>query len=199
MHTHTHAHVHTDTTAPLIASFSKSLTPPFLPQLPPHLVTYTTSTHQTSRFDKHGSYAAKSSSSEPGPGAYASPIQNHFQKFSVSTGAPRPTSSKGRVDFGPAGEGVGAIYEVKSSFDASGTLKRGPTSCFGSSNRFEGQGAYAKPTASPGPGAYTNREEVLKRSAPKATFASPRMRPPGWHNRPRSASALNSSSNSYLR
>jgi hypothetical protein len=117
----------------------------------------------------------------------------------MSTGAPPPTSTKGRVDFGPTGEGVGAIYEVKSSFDASATPRRGPTSCFGSSNRFEGQGAYTKATLSPGPGAYNSREEVLKRSAPRATFASPRMRPPGWHNRPRSASALNDSSNSYLR
>ena len=27
-------------------------------------------------------------------------------------------AQKGRVDFGPAGEGVGAIYDIKSSFDS---------------------------------------------------------------------------------
>jgi len=164
-----------------------------------HLLTYThcLMTSQTSRFDKHGSYSSKSTTSDPGPGAYSPPHHKGDTKSYTASGAPPPSLQKGRCDFGPAGEGVAAMYEVKSSFD-SPVSKRGPTSCFGSSKRFEGAGAYSNPTASPGPGAYNSRAEVLKRSAPRASFASPRMRPPGWTGqRPRSA--LNSSSSSYLR
>ena len=50
------------------------------------------------------------------------------------------------------------------------------------------------PPPHPGPGAYASRE-CHRRSAPQAAFASPKMRPPGWSNRPRSA--LNSSSSIY--
>lgn len=148
---------------------------------------------QTPRFDKHGSYASKSASAEPGPGAYNSP--SHRKGSTSGRPSGPPTVDKGRVDFGPVGEGVAAIYDVRSSFDVE-PGKRGPTSSFGSSNRFDSPGSYAKPTVSPGPGAYSAREAVVKQSAPKATFASPKMRPPGYR-RPRSA--LNSSSNSYLR
>ena len=32
-------------------------------------------------------------------------------------------AQKGRVDFGPAGEGVGAIYDIKSAFDSAGQVE----------------------------------------------------------------------------
>ena len=148
---------------------------------------------QTPRFDKHGSYASKAATADPGPGTYNSP--SHRRVSSASRPVGPPSADKGRVDFGPTGEGVAPIYDVKSSFDVQ-LNKRGPTSCFGSSNRFDSPGSYSKPTPSPGPGAYSAREEVVKQSAPKATFASPKMRPPGYR-RPRSA--MNSFNDSYLR
>jgi hypothetical protein len=49
------------------------------------------------------------------------------------------THMQGRLDFGPVGEGAAPIYHVKSIFDASPAAnKRGPSSCMGSSSRFEG-------------------------------------------------------------
>ena len=153
-----------------------------------------------SRFDKHGSYRAKSAAASPGPGDYNATATvkgdaelSTRKSFAAGNNAP-PTKDKGRVDFGPAGEGVAAAYNIRSSFDSQ-NRKRGPSASMGSGARFDGVGSYCAPTPSPGPGAYSGREEVVRTSAPQASFASPKMRPPGWGNRPRSA--LNSSRRSY--
>ena len=69
------------------------------------------------------------------------------KSFAAANNAP-PTKDKGRVDFGPAGEGVAAAYNIRSSFDSQ-NRKRGPSASMGSGARFDGVGSYCVPTPSP--------------------------------------------------
>ena len=130
-----------------------------------------------------------------------SPLHRKEESFARPRTQPiSPNKDKGRVDFGPSGEGVAPIYNIKSCFDSPKSTRQKASSCFGTSNRFDGVGSYATPSVSPGPGAYSSRADAIKRSAPEAAFASPKMRPPGWRSSSARRSAdLNRSSQSYVR
>jgi len=133
------------------------------------------------RFDRHGSYIRGELADSPGPGTYVKETAV-TRKNSQSPPRRQMTPSKERLDFGPAGEGTAHMYNIPSTFEqkkGSATAK----SVFGSSSRFDGVGSYTTVSSAPGPGSYSSRPEVIKKSAPAASFASPRMRPPGWNKR----------------
>lgn len=146
------------------------------------------------RFDKIGSYRAKESVDVPGPGSYkAAPVARSPSKSFAGTRSPGSAAvGKGRVDFGPSGEGVPSTQYYQGGVPSTFSPKpRSPArqGSFGSSERFKGMGSYTRPTDSPGPGAYKSAAAAAaeKRSPPKFSFASPKMRPPGWT--PRSTAA----------
>uniref|UniRef100_A0A7S4KBP3 Uncharacterized protein n=1 Tax=Guillardia theta TaxID=55529 RepID=A0A7S4KBP3_GUITH len=133
------------------------------------------------RFDRHGSYIRGELADSPGPGTYVKEVAVS-SKGLQSPPRRQTTPSKERLNFGPSGEGAAHMYNIPSSFEqkkSSATAK----SVFGTSSRFDGVGSYTSRSSAPGPGSYSSRPETIKKSSPAASFASPRMRPPGWNKR----------------
>lgn len=133
---------------------------------------------------------------EPGPGAYSTIRQwgRPRHNYTSPMGTPRSRLEYGAGSLNEANSGFSG--RIGSQFDKAAARRQVPSSSFGTSQRF-GKGESFSDSLVPGPSSYRYDIDSVRKTQPTFSFASPRMRPPGYRKRtgPSGTSSRNTSQN----